>query len=88
MHRQTNHLQRSLRVILMGRRNWLFSWTEIGAEQVGIIPSLLVTCRIHGVNPNHYLVDVLWRVGTHPTTRMEELTPRLWKEQFADNRLQ
>ena len=83
----TNHLERALRVIPMGRRNWLFSWTEIGAEQVGIIQSLLVTCRLHGVNPYEYLVDVLQRVGDHPASRVEELTPRLWKERFAKNPL-
>ena len=83
----TNHLERALRVIPMGRRNWLFSWTEIGAEQVGIIQSLLVTCRLHDVNPYDYLVDVLQRVGTHPASRVEELTPRLWKTRFADNPL-
>ena len=81
----TNHLERALRVIPMGRRNWLFSWTETGAEQVGIIQSLLVTCKLQGVNPNDYLVDVLQRVGTHPASRVEELTPRLWKERFADS---
>ena len=83
----TNHLERGLRVIPMGRRNWLFSWTEIGAEQVGIIQSLLVTCRLHAVNPYDYLVDVLQRVGTHPASRVEELTPRLWKARFADTPL-
>jgi len=83
----TNHLERGLRVIPMGRRNWLFSWTEVGAEQVGIIQSLLVTCRLHGVNAYEYLVDVLQRVGTHPASRVEELTPRLWKERFAANPL-
>jgi hypothetical protein len=81
----TNHLERALRVIPMGRRNWLFSWTEIGAEQVGIIQSLIVTCKLHNVNPYDYLVDVLQRVGTHPASRVEELTPRSWKEHFADN---
>ena len=81
----TNHLERALRVIPMGRRNWLFSWTEAGAEQVGIIQSLLVTCKLHDVNPYEYLVDVLQRVGNHPASRVEELTPRLWKEHFADN---
>jgi transposase len=79
----TNHLERALRVIPMGRRNWLFSWTESGAEHVGIIQSLLVTCKLHGVNPYDYLVDVLQRVGSHPASRVEELTPRLWKERFA-----
>jgi transposase len=61
----------------------LFSWTESGAEHVGIIQSLLVTCKLHGVNPYDYLVDVLQRVGSHPASRVEELTPRLWKERFA-----
>ena len=83
----TNHLERALRVIPMGRRNWLFSWTEVGAEQVGIIQSLLVTCKLHDVNPYDYLVDVLQRVGSHPASRVEELTPRVWKEHFADNPL-
>ncbi len=27
----TNHLERALRVIPIGWRNWLFNWTEIGA---------------------------------------------------------
>lgn len=81
----TNHLERALRVIPMGRKNWLFCWSEIGAEQVGIIQSLLVTCRLHDVNPYEYLVDVLQRVSVHPASKVEELTPRVWKEKFADN---
>ena len=35
----TNHLERGLRVIPMGRRAWLFCWTELGAKQVGIVQS-------------------------------------------------
>lgn len=83
----TNHLERALRVIPMGRRNWLFCWTEIGAELVGIIQSLLVTCRLHDINPYPYLVDVLQRVNTHPMAQVDELIPRNWKESFADNPL-
>ena len=83
----TNHLERALRVIPMGRRNWLFNWTEVGARQVGVIQSLLVTCRLHGVDPYTYLVDVLQRVSLHPARDVEELTPRRWKDLFADNPL-
>lgn len=79
----TNHLERALRVIPMGRKNWLFCWTEVGARHVGIIQSLLSTCRLHGVDPYTYLVDVLQRVSVHPANRVEELTPRLWKGRFA-----
>lgn len=81
----TNHVERALRCIAMGRRNWLFCWTELGAEQVGIIQSLIITCRMHDINPYHYLVDVLQRVSLHPASQVNELTPRRWKDIFAGN---
>ena len=49
----TNHLERALRPIPLGRRNWLFTSSEVGAQRVGIIQSLLVTR------------EVLGRVGTY-----------------------
>jgi hypothetical protein len=66
----------------MGRKSWLFCWTELGAKHVGIIQSLIVTCRLHGIDPYTYLVDVLQRVAEHPASRVAELTPRLWKQYF------
>ena len=83
----TNPLERALRVIPMGRKNWLFCWTELGAKQVGIMQSLIVTCRLHGIDPYDYLVDVLQRVGQHPAAEVAQLTPRLWKQHFAQNPL-
>jgi len=83
----TNHLERALRVVPMGRKNWNFCWTELGAKHVGIIQSLIVTCRSHGIDPYTYLVDVLQRISEHPASRVTELTPRLWKQRFAANPL-
>jgi len=83
----TNHLERALRVIPMGRKNWLFCWTELGAKHVGIIHSLITTCRLHLIDPYDYLVDVLQRVGQHPAARVQELTPRCWKKFFAPDPL-
>lgn len=79
----TNHVERALRVIPMGRKNWMFCWTELGAKHVGIIQSLLVTCKLQGINPYTYLVDVLQRISQHPASKVIELTPRVWKEKFA-----
>jgi len=81
----TNHLERALRVIPMGRKNWLFCWTELGAEHVGVIQSLITTCKLQGVDPFVYLTDVLQRLSIHPARKVEELTPRVWKETFADS---
>jgi transposase len=83
----TNHLERALRVIPMGRRNWLFAWTELGAKQIGIVQSLLTTCRLHDVDPYTYFVDVLQRIDQHPAALVHQLTPRLWKQHFANNPL-
>jgi len=83
----TNHLERVLRPIPMGRKNYLFCWTETGARQIGIIQSLISTCRLHDIDVYTYLVDVLQRVGVHPASRVAELTPRLWKKHFASNPL-
>ena len=79
----TNHLERALRPIPMGRKAWLFCWTEVGAERVGQIQSLIATCVLQDVDPYTYLVDVLQRIDTHPYSEVETLTPRLLKEHFA-----
>ena len=83
----TNDLERRLRVIPMGRKNWLFCTSEVGAEHVATIQTLLATCRAHDVHPYHYLVDVLQRVSMHPASQVHELTPREWQKRFADNPL-
>jgi hypothetical protein len=79
----TNHLERALRSIPMGRKNWLFCWTEVGAEYVGKIQSLLVTCRLHGIDPYTYFADVPQRVSVTKALDVADLTPRRWKELFA-----
>lgn len=83
----TNHLERALRAIPMGRKSWLFAWTELGAKHIGIVQSLIVTCRLHHIDPYTYLVDVLQRVGSHPHSLVAQLTLRLWKQHFANNPL-
>lgn len=83
----TNHLERGLRPIPMGRKNWLFAWTELGARHLATIQSLLITCRLQHVNPYVYLVDVLQRISQHPAREVEALTPRMWKVYFARNPL-
>jgi len=59
--------------------NWLFCWTEVGAEKAGWAQSLIATCVLHDIDPYVYFVDVLQSVDTHPFERGEELTPRRWK---------
>ena len=66
------------------RMSWLFSWTEVSAKHLGIVQGLIATCRLQGVDPYTYLIDVLQRVGRHPAARVTELTPRRWRALCAD----
>ena len=50
-----------------------------------IVNSLVATCFLLGISPATYLGDVFQRIDTHPADRVHELTPRLWKDLFADN---
>jgi hypothetical protein len=68
-------------------REWLFCGIKVGAEYESVIQSLLSTCRVQGINPYTYLVDVLQRIDTHPARDVASLTPRLWKEHFAGSPL-
>lgn len=80
-------LERATRSIPMGRKNRLCCWTEIGVRQVAVSQRLLVTCRLQGVDPYVYLVDVLQWISQHPAKDVIELTPRAWKDGFAVNPL-
>jgi transposase len=43
--------------------------------------------RLYNIDPYDYLVDVLQRVAQQPTSKVHELTPRLWKILFTSNPL-
>jgi hypothetical protein len=83
----TNPIERALRPIPMGKKNFPFAWPELGAKHIGIIQSLIVTCRLQGISPSVYLTDALQRVGQHPARNVLDLTPRRWKVLFADSPL-
>jgi transposase len=79
----TNHLERTLRGQAVGRKNWMFHVTEVGARHAAIFYSLVQSCILAGVRPYEYLVDVLQRVQTHPSRDVHLLTPREWAKHFA-----
>jgi hypothetical protein len=83
----TNHVERDNRLNAVGRKNYMFHWTEVGAKYAAIMYSLIATCRHQKIDPYTYLVDVLQRIQTHPMREVHLLTPVNWKENFQDNPL-
>lgn len=78
-----NASERALRMVAIGRKNWLFAGSDAGGRRAAILYSLVATCKNIGVDPFAYLRDVIARVSTHPMRRIEELTPRGWQAQLA-----
>jgi transposase len=71
-----NALEREIRPIALGRKNWLFAGSCEGGHRAAVLYSILASCKAAGVEPFEYLRDVLSRTAT-ATAR--ELTPRAWK---------
>lgn len=80
----TNELESKMKHIAVGRKNFNHASSKLGAKAVAGLYSLVLTCELQGIDPFYYLADVLRRVGEHPASKVEELTPALWKERFLD----
>lgn len=50
-----NRRERELRRLVLGRKNWLFAWLDVGGERTADILSIIATCVAHDVNPRAYL---------------------------------
>lgn len=75
-----NVSERALRMVCIGRKNFLFAGSEAGAKRAAIIYSLVASCKLKGIDPFAYFQDVLGRVSTHPSSRIDDLLPSNWKK--------
>ncbi len=75
----TNIVERSIRPLVLNRKNALFAGHDQGAENWACIASLIETCKLNGVDPQTYLTDVLTKlVNLWPASRLDELLPWAW----------
>jgi transposase len=70
-----NAAERALRVVALGRKNYLFAGSDSGGERAAAIYSLIGTAKLNGLDPEAYLREVLQRIADHPINRIEELLP-------------
>lgn len=61
-HIDNNDVERGQRPTVMGRKNFLFSHDDRGAEDNAVFYSLLGSCEALGVNPLQWLTDVLLKI--------------------------
>ena len=70
-----NAAERALRVVALGRKNFLFAGSNAGGERAAAIYSLLGSAKLNGLDPEIYLQHVLERIADHPINRINELLP-------------
>jgi transposase len=74
-----NPVERALRCVAIGRKNYLFAGSDAGGRRAAAIYSLIESAKLNGLNPQHHLADVLVRIADHPARRIAELLPWNWQ---------
>jgi transposase len=73
--RDNNPAERALRCLAIGRKNYRFAGSDAGGRRAAAICSLIESAKLNGLNPQHYLTDVLTRIADHPARRIAQLLP-------------
>ena len=73
------HRLRALRIIALGRKNFLLAGSNEHAQNLAILQTIVSRCQLNGVNPYEYIRDLIIRLRTHPKDRLDELLPWNWK---------
>ena len=73
-----NAVERALRGVAIGRKNYLFAGNDAGGERAAAFYTLIETCKLNGVEPFAYLSDVLDQLPTLPAKKLHELLPWNW----------
>jgi len=70
--------ERALRKIVVGRKNWMFYGSDVHATAAAAIFSVLASCRLHRIEPQRYLEELLRVMPYWPEDRYLELAPKYW----------
>lgn len=73
-----NQSERELRRVAVGRKAWLFVGSDDHAQAAGNLMSLIASARLHRLDPEAYLRDLIRVVPHWPRDRYLELAPRYW----------
>ena len=67
-----------LRRTVVGRKNWTFLGSDVGADVNCTITSLIASCQLHNIEPWAYLTDVMWLLPSWNQREVLQLAPVNW----------
>ncbi|MBQ0009184.1 MAG: IS66 family transposase [Firmicutes bacterium] len=81
--------ERSIRTFCIGKKNWMFHDSIVGAESSAIIYSISETAKLNNLRPYYYFKHLLTELpkliddeGNIETTKLDELLP--WAKELLD----
>jgi transposase len=77
-----NTVERSIRSIVLNRKNALFAGSDGGAKHWAVVASLIEACKLNDVDPLAQMTDVLIMiVNGHPNSKIDQLLPWAYRRQ-------
>ena len=67
-----------MRPVAIGRKNFLFAGSDAGGERLADALTLIETAKLHGLNPEAYLANILARINDHMINQLDQLLPWNW----------
>lgn len=74
-----NLVEQAIRPLKLGAKNWQQIGHPKAGPRLANLFTLVENCRLAGVDPEAYLVDIIARLPDHPMKRIAELLPHAWK---------
>ena len=75
-----NAVERMLKIIAIGRKNWLQIGSQRGGKTAAVLFTLISSAKRHRLNTWAYLRDVLWRLADLKPGELEQLLPDRWQD--------
>jgi transposase len=81
-----NVAERALKLIALGRKNWLFVQNDKFGKAYAKLYSLIASAQRHGVDPQAYLRHVLAHIMTTPMSELDQFLPDVYKARLEAER--
>jgi len=78
-------VERLVRLVALGRKNYLFAGSDAGAERAAVAYTVLATATLHELDPWAYVKDVLEKISDDwPMRELDRLLPDRWAEEHPE----